>query len=181
MKSIEAVFSNQAFDQLLLEHVDIVQDFFKKVPTDSYMPEILVFEMDGSVQTFKVVLDDDRQETVRHVGMLAHKMGLQPLAIIMVAEFWVREVPENDPISSRPISSYEDKQEVISIVGMTVDNRTNGAMLLFDRGEGNSIVLKENKTVIYSCEKKGGGKTIYGNLLAQFFIGYSQAFVSARN
>lgn len=181
MNSIAEIFSNEAFDKLLFEHVEFIQKFFKEMEVESYMPEVLVFDVNGTVQAFKVILDENRQETIRQVGMMAHRMGLQPIAIVMVAEFWVREVPENDPISSRPISSYQEKQEVISVVGMAVDRRMNGAMLWFDRNERNSIVLRENKTTIYPCGQKKGGKTIYGNLLPQFFIGYAQSFVAAEN
>jgi hypothetical protein len=180
MESVKDLLSNEEFDDLLMMHVEFVRGIVEEEGINSYFPEIFVFEPNGKVQIIRLCFDDERYKIVRQAGAVCYQKRIIPVAIIMASEAWVREQRADQPFSSRPISSYADKEEIISIAGMTLDGRANGAMLWFSRRKDDSIILTKDKFKIVTCDDKEGA-TMKGDLLPQFFQGYCEEFLKERN
>jgi hypothetical protein len=180
MKSTASIFKSENFDNFLMTHIDVVRDFLKEVRVEAYVPEILVLDTNGKILVIKLFFNDNKYKVVKQAGAMCYQRKNHPVAAIMVFEAWIREQQADQPFSSRPISSYADKQEVISFDGMTYDGRRNGAILWFNRRKDNSIVLDNNKfNVITTDQKEEAG--LEGELLPQFFQGYKEEFLKERN
>jgi hypothetical protein len=173
-QSLELLFPNEKFNNLLSEHLEAIHKILEESPTDIYIPEIIVFELDGKKHKIKVTLSDEtKYETMRQVGKLCCLKGLKPVAAIMAFEAWTIEKTLDSVRSSRPISEYADKKEMLCIVGMAFDGRGCGVMARFDRNpEDNSIILN-NASITFPCNKHGEEASIKSDLLRQFFYGYA--------
>jgi hypothetical protein len=141
MKSTASIFKSENFDNFLMTHMDVVRDFLKEVRVEAYVPEILVLDTNGKILVIKLFFNDNKYKVVKQAGAMCYQRKNHPVAAIMVFEAWIREQQADQPFSSRPISSYADKEEVISFDGMTCDGRRNGAILWFNRRKDNCTNL----------------------------------------
>jgi hypothetical protein len=170
--------SDEAFNTMLDPIEDAAREFVEKIRAKSddpvFPPTAIVItlgEDDGEKRTIHVPLPvelmDQRFNVMRALGRQMDEDGLAPIAIFFASEGWGAEYGPCDDKSVRP-TNRADRKEIILILGMTMDGRTNLRIIDILRGE-DEVVLGKAKNVPYDESSKGHGQS---DLLGMFFTGF---------
>lgn len=112
---------------------------------------------------------------MRLAGQQACQKGLHPVATFLICEAWVKQFDQDS--EQRPVEHCDDKKEILVVTGMTLDKRTNLAMMDIQRVQDNKIWLRNPEIQLY---EKSNVVEFNADLLAQFYVGYLEQIESNR-
>lgn len=104
----------------------------------------------------------------------ADEVADNPVAVIFVTEAWTID-HELEP--GKRVSEHDDRKEVVVVTGMTIDGRTNVAMLNIERDSKKKLKLTLDK---FMPHRPGTKSKMESNLLKAFFGGVAQYVVESR-
>ncbi len=184
---LQDLISDEAFNDFLCNQVVTVLKTANGADTESYLPLLVVLEYADDepfpVSVFGLAFDDFNDSDTRHqaifeIGRQAYKAKMQPIAAFLSSEAWMRMCKSDDFDPTRRVADYDDKQEVLIVVGLTIDQRSNAASFPIERDEQNHIHLGSPTFMPYQA---GSPTAIEPTLISNFFIGYLQEMQNARN
>lgn len=179
-KAAVTLMSDLEFNQLLSEQVKHIEEFADG-ENEGIVPQIIVVskrDVNGNRKKSiffspDMPMGDDKYKAMKMFGEKLFEMEIDPIAIFMNTEAWMKECGKDEKITG-PVSSYADKKEVAVISGLTIDGRTNFAMLDMKRDANNKIIALDNKKV---QNYKMGEDSVKTNLLESIYTGYAFAYV----
>jgi len=165
--------SDEAFSDQLKMNVRFVEDCFSKKPNKGFVPQFVAVTLDHKAVVMVIPdLPADSEERHKMMFDIGQKFQLNeqsfPVCIYMMSEAWMRGQTDKDEKVQLPIRDNPTKTECVVITGMTVDNRTNMAMLPMLRGTNGVVILKKPEVYEYEDGKEG----MVALLLQQFYRGY---------
>lgn len=166
--------STREFNKLLKEAANVAQLTINKEHPTSYMTTATVFgEKENGKREIVAIgfaeLGEDRQKVFSGLGMkIAEENIINPVAIFLSTEAWVRHYAEGDDTSKKP-SDFPDKQEALITAGMSFDGRANMATDQIIRLKDNTMSISDSTN--YSFYEKGK-KSVEPYILGNFFVGY---------
>jgi hypothetical protein len=172
------LITDEVFNDFLCREVANVVKTANGAEAESYMPLLVVMEYaEGDsppVNVFALAFEDFNQSETRHsaifeLGKRAFHEEMQPIAAFLSSEAWIRMCKSGDHDPNRRVSDYEDKREVLIVVGLTFDGRSNAACFNIERDDQNYIHLGAPTFLPFQRE---GEASIEPVLLHNFFRGY---------
>ena len=156
-------------------------DFPKPGGQDSITPMLFVGSLPEEHgkpmhMTVIAIMDDafntHRFRLMRAIGARCSDEGMQPVAVALISEIWVREfTPEEERArGNRQVSDYEDREEWVMLCGATIDGR--GALIKAPILRGADAVITGYGPPVSSYDETSGFTKIEPNLLMEFFKGY---------
>lgn len=175
-REAQKAFPTKVFNTIFKDRVAQVQDFFASGRYQE-LGSHLVWLVDQDAETNKMELhlivpqyesNTSIQEAMFGLGYLARRKNLRPLAVFASTENWM--VDTKEPIDIPP-SEHPDRQECLTITGLTIDKRVNLARFRINR-KSDSVTLEEPLCVM--CDELDSDATVVPNLLIQFYMGYAE-------
>lgn len=126
-------------------------ELYRDDPSAEFMPALVVFKADQTMDLIKFPDFDERRFDVLH--KLGYGYALEQetvLAAVFMAEFWIRDA----------LQPNVGKQEAFIMLAKTTDQQYEIRIATIDRSNGNLILLND------------GPDSVEDNLLAEFFTGY---------
>jgi len=172
------LITDEVFNDFLCREVANVVKTANGAETESYMPLLVVMEYAESgsfpVNVFALAFEDFNQSETRHsaifeIGKRVFQEEMQPVAAFLSSEAWIRMCKPEDYDPNRRVSEYDDKREVLIVVGLTFDGRSNAACFGIERDDNNYIRLGAPTFLPFQRE---GEASIEPTLLTNFFRGY---------
>lgn len=180
----QKLISDDEFNELLQEHVDRLRDYCTKGATEVY-PDLLVFEPKDKEGKYELTVlairsndfNEHRYEFMEMLGAEAESRKLNPVATFIASEAWMKTFAEEEHFdTTRAPSSYEDKQEVVFVAGMTLDKRCNMAVIPISKDDG-KIQLGNPSVIPYNSNRTNPES----DLLAAFYWGYIKVITSEKD
>jgi hypothetical protein len=128
--------------------------------TPHIRPILLHEEIDFATEKYNILYQ---------IGYAEGRKGNIIIAIFFCCEAWMKIFDKESDHTKQSLSEYEDKQEVISLSGLTVDRRANGTTYFIARRKDQTIIQTDKETKEYSST----GPQIENNLLVEFYKGYT--------
>lgn len=179
LKIFKLLLSDEKFNDMLSSVVTSLLQSCEESPLKGIAPDLLVFgPITGDTSKFGLTIlqiwhenfEEDRYEILEGIGDDCRKKRIKPVATFIAGEAWMKEMTEEESLerNGRAVSTYEDKTEVAFLAGMTIDGRTNMAIMNITRTESNNICLGVPHFMSY----KVGEKRTESDLLRAFYRGY---------
>ena len=187
----ESLISTSDFDEFLEYHTAQAIRDVRSSPSPDFQPRIILHldkpKKEGYVDSYQdeetrqasicflKSLPENKQDYLAKCGADAAKSGIRGVAAFFLSEAWMKkmnkkEMSDFDKAPKR-VHDYEDKSEIIMVVGRTLDGRANMAVITIDRTpERNIIVCSKDVT---KTRAEDGPQD---NLLTSFWDGYIQVF-----
>lgn len=174
----DELLTDEVFNDFLCREVTNVVKTANGTETESYMPLLVVMEYtennNFSISVFALAFEDFNQSETRHsaifeLGKQAFREDMRPVAAFLSSEAWIRMCKSRDYDPNRRVSEYDDKREVLIVVGLTIDGRSNAACFGIERDDYNYIRLG---TPTFLPFQREGEASIEPTLLTNFFRGY---------
>lgn len=177
------MMSDDQFNELLYEQVELHRKYFVEKPSESFMPQMDIWlkeRFEGEPERVLVAIANMGDERFKMMHMLGAKFydeygtkGKHPVALFFTSEAWTRGIkPGEDPETAVRPSQSPDRQEVLITAGLTIDQRTNMAMISMERDKDNNIVLGGASVTPW---KEGSASKIDAALPRSFYEGYARA------
>ena len=182
--SAQDFITDLQFNAFLSKHVPQIRNCFNCNPINSIALELLVLQPlneTGEHPSLSVqgiadsTFSDDRWQCMRQAGQQVYQQGLHPVATFLICEAWVKQFDEDS--EQRPVEQCDDKKEILMVTGMTLDKRTNLAIMDIQRVKGNKIWLQNPTFQLYDSSSV---VELNADLLAQFYVGYLEQIESNR-
>lgn len=179
LKIFELLLSDENFNDMLSSAVTSLLQSCEESPLEGIAPDILVFEPTVGLESkFGLTVlqirsgnfDEDKYEIIETIGNNCRERSMKPVATFMAGEAWMKSMTEEESRErkGRSLSTYEDKTEIAFLAGMTIDGRTNMAVMNITRTESDSICLSVPHFMPYMA----GEKRTESDLLKAFYRGY---------
>lgn len=124
-------------------------------------------------------MGEDKYAAMRMLGEKLVEQDEKPIAIFMVSEAWMKSCGKDEEFDkTRAVSSYSDKKEIACVAGLTLDGRSNFAMLEMVRDKNNKIIELGKETV---QNYKYGEQQNKNNLLEEIYKGFAYEYVKKTN
>lgn len=190
-EAAQIVLSDKELHELVLRDIDFVKGWIEK-GSDKVIPMLNVYyrtNFDAPIQQVPMILadlDDNRHELMRVVGakffLDNNEMTKSPkdsiyfpLAITFMSEAWTRKFSPEQPMpEGMKVSDYDDKQEHVVVVGMSVDKRSVMSFIEVSRDDKGQITLGE---VVVQQSKDTVNNKIY--ILEAFYEGFMKALYNS--
>jgi len=181
------IITDEKFNDFLCNQVVTVLNDANNGNKESFLPLLVVLEYSEDesypVNVFALAFDNFNDSETRHevmfeIGRQAFHNKMRPVAVFLSSEAWIRVCKPSDFDPNRRVSEYDDKQEVLIVVGLTIDKRANAVSFPIERDDRNHIHLGPPTFLPY---QSGVPNTIEPMLIANFFVGYLQEMQSSRN
>lgn len=195
MKTIQGIlednFTNTKFNAELDEAVTVTESWIKK-GQDGVVPMLVInmCEWDGkgeagkSEKTVAVLADmpdshEDRIDVFRMLGKKAYQElsnngDLHPMSIHFISEAWIKQMEKGEE-PDRKVSEYDDKEEVVIVVGSTLDQRHNMATIKVDRDSRGQLVLGDTESHYYTGPEDQGEYPLLNAFYKQYTLEYVRA------
>jgi hypothetical protein len=120
-----------------------------------------------------------RWNIMREMGRQCAQRGEAPAAIFHVAEAWSKAIRTEEEAQQAlwdTVASFPDKEEVLVVSGLSIDQRVNMALCKIERDPEDYMLFSEPNWMEYSAEEPVG----QADMLVEFYLGFFEAIAQAQ-